>query len=323
MALSQHLLSLKSRLKGMGRKASVTFSLLIINSGMCLLAAIVVALIVKEPDLHLIAQSFVFFCLLVYVACLAIFLTTQSYALTANALALGLYCIISTAVFFSGGHTSPIYQLYLCIPVFTFLLAGFRIGLFWAFVISFTLIIVYLIPTLGITYQQLLTRRIADIFNLVMPLFLNLLIVGALCIYQKTSQAKHREMVRAKEEAELATRAKSIFLANMSHEIRTPMNGVLGIVQLLQDTELNTQQKYYLETVKNSGESLVHIINEILDYSKIEAGRVNLESIPFDLIKLIDEVMMVFSIQAIERKVHLITQYQGKGLRWVVGDPTR
>jgi signal transduction histidine kinase len=110
-------------------------------------------------------------------------------------------------------------------------------------------------------------------------LLLSMALANRLNVLKKAQAQQQQTMLRA--EAENA--AKSEFLAKMSHEIRTPMNALLGITQLLQDTTLNHNQKNYVDTLHRSGHALLHVINDILDYSKITAGKITLESTDFDL----------------------------------------
>lgn len=131
------------------------------------------------------------------------------------------------------------------------------------------------------------------------------------------------QLLASVERAESATLAKSQFLAKMSHEIRTPLNGILGVVQLLGKTKLSQLQKNYLKLVDDSSESLLNIINDILDLSKVEAGKMTLEEKSFNLETLIQGVISLYDSQASQKSVRLSLVYDASLAKFFIGDPNR
>lgn len=132
-----------------------------------------------------------------------------------------------------------------------------------------------------------------------------------------------KRLVEDKHLARMEAKAKSEFLAKMSHEIRTPMNGVLGMSELLRDMNLSAEQKHCNDLIYSSGSALLAVINDILDVSKIDAGKMHLDNIPFNIESVVSEVTQLFRLRAIEKNVNLVTNIDPSVTSVLLGDPSR
>ncbi|HEX4976145.1 MAG TPA: ATP-binding protein, partial [Pseudomonadales bacterium] len=223
----------------------------------------------------------------------------------------------------SGGFANTHFGWTYVIPVVAGLLLG-RGGMLFYLLVQTTITLVFyqlwisgfdLPNVITPEHQQLLalSNRIAIVVTL------SVIVLG----FVLEREAIEAQLVKAKRQAEAGNRAKSDFLATVSHEIRTPLNGVLGMAELMNHTTLNQDQARYLNSIRNSSRSLLAVLNDVLDYSKIEAGKMQIEFLSFNLEQLICETVSLFALRSAQSGIELIVYIDPTLPTQISSDPTR
>jgi two-component system, sensor histidine kinase and response regulator len=241
-----------------------------------------------------------------------------------------LFLVIVSTSYGSGGITQAGYAWIYVVPLVAGMLGGVRCLAIWGPMALFATLTMCVGGIGPFAVSMAIPDAFAEtqvVFDIVLIFITVLLIIGTFLrtrtLAERETRAMFADLERAEGEARQADQAKSAFLATMSHEIRTPMNGVLGMTDLLLEMPLGEQQRRFVEVIKTSGESLLSILNDILDYSKIEAGRMEIESTAFDLRALVEQGVELIAARGQEQRLVFIVDIDPDVPAQLIGDPTR
>jgi signal transduction histidine kinase/CheY-like chemotaxis protein len=261
---------------------------------------------------------------LLYVFLLFAYPRKGMHRLTTHLLLTTGYLGILGAALMSGLLYSPVTPIFSALPLVALSLLGARGALHWTVASVLGILILFGLDVGGLISAESVMEHLKPV-----PVSLNLLLLvgyasGIGFFLDTINRLQRQEIERARAAADAANAAKSAFLANMSHELRTPMNGVLGLTELLiHDGRLDPDQLQHLHTIHRSGQTLVGLLNDILDLSKVESGGLELEDVPWRPERTLREVESLFAQSARRKGLNLSVQIASEVPPWVRGDPTR
>lgn len=239
-------------------------------------------------------------------------------------LLLSVLCVLLLlSNFRTGGFNYPHFGWTYVVPVVGGLLLGRGGMLFYLLIQTCITLTFYFIWQSGIVLPNLIPVEhqplLAVLNRITIASTLSFIVLGFVLEREHTE----KQLVKAKSEAEAGSKAKSEFLATMSHEIRTPLNGVLGMAELMNTTELSQDQARFLNSIRSSSRSLLSVLNDVLDYSKIEAGRMDIEKTKFSVAQLVSEAVSIFALRSAESGIELVVYINPALPADVTGDVTR